>query len=336
KSIADQVAAIPGVSAVGFAPDVPMDNDDPNWDTIQVEGQIHSDGETTLRLFNYVSPGFFRTMGIPLVAGRDFTWSDLDEVSPYIIVSEGFARDEWGSAAAAIGKRVKKYSKSPWQQVIGVVGDVHVHGVAEVAPPIVYWPAVFYSRFAPEPEMDGLRAVTFVVRSPQAGTAGFIGQLQRAVWSVNGNLPLDQVRTMADLYGQSMARTSFTLTMLAIAGLMALALSIIGIYGVMAYAVSQRTREIGIRLALGAPRNTLRWLFVRSALLLTGIGGLIGLAAAALLTESMSSLLFGVTPLDPVTWATVPLILIAAAVLASYLPARRAAAVDPAKVLRAE
>ena len=336
KSIADEVAAIPGVSAVGFAPAVPMDNDDPNWDTIQVEGKVYADGQEPLRLFNYVSPGFFRAMGTRLVAGRDFTWSDLDEVSPYVIVSEGFARSEWGSAAAALGKRVKKYSHSPWQQVIGVVEDVHVHGVSEVAPPIVYWPAVFYDRFVTPYTMDGLRAVTFVVRSPQAGTAAFISRLQQAVWSVNGNLPLDEVRTMGDLYDQSMARTSFTLTMLAIAGAMALALSVIGIYGVMAYSVSQRTREIGIRLALGAPRGTLRWLFVRSALILTGIGGLIGLAAAALLTESMSTLLFGVTPLDPVTWATVPFILVGAAVLASYLPARRAASVDPANVLRAE
>ena len=141
---------------------------------------------------------------------------------------------------------------------------------------------------------------------------------------------------MEDLYDQSMARTSFTLTMLAIAGSMALALSIIGIYGVMAYAVSQRTREIGIRLALGSPRGALRWLFVRSALILTGIGGLIGLAAAALLAESMATLLFGITPFDPVTWAAVPVILVAAAVLASYLPARRASSVDPALFGRAE
>ncbi len=124
-----------------------MDDDDPNWDTLQVEGKVYGEGQEPLHLFNYVSPGYFHAMGIRLVAGREFTWSDLDAVSPYIIVSEGFARAEWGSASAAIGKRVKKYSKSPWQQVIGVVGDVHVHGVAEVAPPIAYWPAVFYDRF---------------------------------------------------------------------------------------------------------------------------------------------------------------------------------------------
>ncbi|HEX3660493.1 MAG TPA: ABC transporter permease [Acidobacteriaceae bacterium] len=336
SNIANQFAAIPGVQAVGFAAAVPMDNDDPDWDEIQVEGKIYPANEPPLRLYNYVSPGFFHAMGTRFVAGRDFTWSDLYGVHPYVIVSEGFARDAWGSAAAAIDKRIRKYSHSPWQQVIGVVEDVHVHGVDEVAPPIVYWPAMYYDRFASPPVLDGLRAVTFAVRSSQAGSAAFIGRLQQALWSVNGNLPLDQVRTMQDLYDQSMGRTSFTLVMLAIAGFMALALSIIGIYGVMAYTVSQRSREIGIRLALGAPRSALRWIFVRSALVLTGIGGLIGLAAAALLTESMRTLLFGITPLDPVTWATVPVVLAAAAVLASYLPARRAAAVDPAEVLRAE
>ena len=157
-----------------------------------------------------------------------------------------------------------------------------------------------------------------------------------AVWSVNANLPLASVGTMQEIYAKSMARTSFTLTMLAIAGSMALALGIIGIYGVISYAVSQRTREIGIRLALGAQKNELKWMFVRSALTLTVIGVAIGIAAAAALTQSMKSLLFGITPLDPLTYVTVPLVLVAAAVLASYLPARRAASINPVEALRVE
>jgi ABC-type antimicrobial peptide transport system permease subunit len=144
------------------------------------------------------------------------------------------------------------------------------------------------------------------------------------------------IQTMQDIYGQSMARTSFTLTMLAIAGSMALALSIIGIYGVISYAVSQRTREIGIRLALGAQKSALSWMFVRSALAMTAAGVVIGICAAAGLTRLMRSLLFAISPLDPLTFATVPLVLAAAALLASYLPARRAAAVDPVVSLRAE
>ena len=144
------------------------------------------------------------------------------------------------------------------------------------------------------------------------------------------------MRTMQEIYDQSMARTSFTLVMLAIAGAMALLLGIIGIYGVIAYAVSQRRREIGIRLALGAPQSELRRMFVRYALALAGIGVAIGLVAAASLTRLMSSLLFGISPLDPLTYAAVPVVLLAAALLASYLPAQRAAAVDPVETLKAE
>ena len=163
-----------------------------------------------------------------------------------------------------------------------------------------------------------------------------MGEMQKAVWSVNANLPPISVGTMQQLYTQSMARTSFTLVMLAIAGSMALALSIIGIYGVISYSVTQRTREIGIRLALGAQKDVLRWMFVRSALVLTGVGVLIGMGAAAALMRLMKALLFGVSPLDPVSFLGVPLVLAAAAALASYLPARRAAAVDPVEALRAE
>ncbi len=336
NAIVDRIAAIPGVTSVGFAGAVPMDHNDPNWDEIGVEGKVYPGNEPPLRLFNYVSPGFFHAMGTRLVAGRDFTWDDLYGLHNYVIVSEGFARDGWGSAPAAVGKRVRQFSSTPWQEVIGVVQDVRQHGVDEVAPPTVYWAAMLSDPYTRVPVIDAPRAVTFAIRSSRAGTQELIAQIQHAVWSVNGNLPLAQVRTMADLYNQSLARTSFTLAMLAIAGSMALALSIIGIYGVISYSVSQRTREIGIRLALGAQRSSLSWMFVRSALILTAVGMVIGLAAATALTQSMRSLLFGITPLDPLTYGTVPIVLAAAALLASYLPARRAAAVDPVETLRAD
>jgi ABC-type antimicrobial peptide transport system permease subunit len=160
--------------------------------------------------------------------------------------------------------------------------------------------------------------------------------MRQAVWSVNASLPLASVRTMQEIYSLSLARTSFTLVMLGIAGTMAFVLGIIGIYGVISYAVLQRTREIGIRLALGVQKGRLRWMFIRSALLLTGSGIAIGLAAAAGLTQLMQSLLFGVSPLDPFTYVSVLIVLTASAVLASYLPARRAAGVNPVEALRAE
>ena len=344
QQIEQNLAAIPGVTSAAFAANVPMDGGDANWDMIVAEGNTHVD-DAPLRLYDYVSPGYFKTMGTRFVAGRDFTWSDLNSVSPMVVVSESFARETWGSAAAAIGKRVKKYSHSPWQEVIGVVEDVHMHGVDQKAPEMIYWPAVFYDRFDPHPAMNGLRYVSFVMHTGRAGTEGLLSQMQQAVWSINSNLPLasansnlpvSSVGTMQQLYALSLTRTSFTLVMLAIAGSMALLLGVIGIYGVISYAVSQRKREIGIRLALGAQKSRLKWMFVRSALLLTGAGVAIGACAAAGLMQMMKSLLFGTSPLDPVSFATVPLVLLFAAAMASYLPARRASAVDPVDALKAE
>ena len=336
RNIANRLAAIPGVDSVGFAAGVPMDGNDPNWDSMAVEGKKYDGGDPPLRLYNYVSPGYFQTLGTHLVAGRDFTWDDLNNVLPLVMVSQNFARESWGSSSAAIGKRVRKYSGSPWQQVIGVVEDVHVHGVDDKAPAIIYWPAVFSDRYATPPQMGGLRFATFVIHSDRADTTGFLNEMQQAVWSVNGSLPLASVETMRNLFSQSMARTSFTLTMLAIAGSMALGLGIIGIYGVISYTVSQRTREIGIRLALGAQKRELKWMFVRSALMLTGAGIAIGAGTAAAFMQFMKSLLFGISPLDPITFITVPLVLVACATCASYLPARRAAAVNPVEALRTE
>jgi predicted permease len=336
NSIADKLAAIPGVTAVGFASAVPMESFDPNWDEIRVEGKTYPGGEPPLQMFNYVSPDYFHALGTHFVAGRDFTWADLYGLRPQVIVSENFARESWGSASAAIGKRIRQFTNMPWQEVIGVVEDVRQHGVDEKAPAIIYWPAMLNDPYTSQPTIDGPRSVSFAIRSNRAGNENSVIQVQQAVWSLNASLPLASVRTMQEFYDQSLARTSFTLVMLAIAGAMALALSIIGIYGVISYAVSQRTREIGIRLALGAQKRTLSWMFVRSALVMTSAGVAIGVCASTALMQLMRSLLFGISPLDPFTYVTVLLVLAAAALLASYLPARRASAVDPVVALRAE
>jgi len=335
-SIAEQIAAIPGVTTAAFASAVPMEDGDPNWDQIGVEGKSYEGGEPPLRMFNYISPGYFQAMGTRMIAGRDFTWADIYGLRPMVIVSENFARESWGSPAAAIGKRVRQFSNMPWQEVIGVVQDVRVHGVDKDAPPIIYWPAMLNDPYTTKPTIDGPRSATFAIRSDRAGEQSFIAQLQRAVWSVNSDLPLASIRTMQEIYGRSLERTSFTLVMLAIAGSMGLALSIIGIYGVISYAVSQRTREIGIRLALGAQKRELRWMFVRSALALAGLGIAVGLIAASAMVQFMKALLFGVSPLDPWTFIAVPLVLLAAAMLASHLPARRASSLDPMMALRCE
>jgi predicted permease len=336
NDISDKIAAVPGVQSVAFAGAAPMEGIDPNWDEMAAEGKVYPGGEPPLRLFNYVAPGFFKTMGTRLVAGREYTWDDAYGLRNNIVISENFARENWGSPQAAIGKRIRQFSSMPWQVVVGVAQDVRHNGVSERAPEIVYWPAMYNSPYTPKPTMDGPRAVTFVVRSKRAGSEAFVADIQRAVWSVNANLPVAGPGTMQEIYAKSMARTSFTLTMLGIAGAMALLLGIIGIYGVISYAVAQRKREIGIRLALGARKSELKWMFVRSALVLTAAGVAIGVVAAAILTQSMRSLLFGISPHDPLTYFAVPLILCAAAALASYLPARRAAGINPVEALRVD
>jgi ABC-type antimicrobial peptide transport system permease subunit len=184
--------------------------------------------------------------------------------------------------------------------------------------------------------IDTQRSVTFAVHSDRAGTESLRSEIQQAIWQVNGNLPVASMQTLGDIYNRSMARTSFTLVMLAIAGSMALALSLIGIYGVISYAVSQRTREIGIRMALGAQKGELRWMFVRSALMLTGAGVAIGLVTSTGVARMMRTLLYGVSPLDPLSFAAVPFLLAAAAALASFLPASRVAAINPVDALRDE
>jgi ABC-type antimicrobial peptide transport system permease subunit len=178
--------------------------------------------------------------------------------------------------------------------------------------------------------------VAYVIRSPRTGTADFLRDVQQTIWSVNPNLPLAEVRTVQDLYERSMARTSFALTILSIAAGMALLLGIVGIYGVISYSVSQRTREIGIRMALGADQSNVRRMFLRHGLVLTAVGVALGIAASIGLTRWMASLLFEVRPIDPVTYSAVAVVLLAAALSASYLPARRATAVEPVEALRAD
>jgi predicted permease len=335
NSILDKLAAIPGVSSAGFAASVPMSGAEPNWDQILIEGKNYDSENAPMRLYNYVSPGYFGTAGTRLVAGRDFTWEEIYGVRPIGIVSESLARELWGSPQAALGKRFQEYSGMPWHEVVGVVQDVRENGVNQVSPATVYWPSLTGDPSAPE-KLGAWRTVYFAMRSNRAATQAFINEMQQAVWSVNSNLPVAEISTMQDIYSESMARTSFTLVMLAIAGAMALALGILGIYGVISYAVSQRTREIGIRMALGAKKSELVWMFVRSALVLTGVGTAVGLGASAALMRLMRTLLFGISPFDPVTFTAVPVALIAAAALASYLPARHTAAVDPVEALRAE
>jgi predicted permease len=334
EEILQKVAAIPGVSSVGLGTSVPMDWK-LNWNPIFAQDRTYADGELPpLRKFKFVSPGYFQTLGTPLITGRDFTWTDIYSKRPVVLVSENLAREYWGGPAGALGKRIRFGSKDDWSEIIGVVADVHEDGVNQEATSAVIWPIMMRHFWDEEPMVR--RTLTFAIRTPRAGAESLMHEVRQAVWSVDGNLPLADVHTLEYFYHRSMARTSFTLVMLGVAGSMALLLGMLGLYGVIAYSVSQRRREIGIRVALGARHQELTGMFVRHALWLTGVGVACGLGAAIPLMRLMSSLLFEVKPVDPVTYGAVSLGLVATAVLASYLPSRRAATVDPVEALRAE
>jgi predicted permease len=327
NDILDKVAAIAGVTSAAFATGMPMERPQSN-SAVWIEGHT-SDGQVPpIRRTKVISPGLFKTQGTPIVAGHDFTWSDVYESHRVAIVSENMAREVWGGTAAALGKRIDVGRSGQWYEIIGVAGDLYDNGVQEKPPAIVYSHASLERYLA--------RNVTFAVRSNRTGTEGLLNEIRAAVWSVNPNLPLAQVRSLAEVYGQSMARTSFTLTMLAIAGLMALALGIVGIYGVISYTVSQRRREIGIRLALGAQQQAVRRRFVQQGFALTCAGVAAGLVMAIPLTQLISPLLFRIRPLDAGSYLASVVLLIVAAALASYIPARRASSVDPVEALRVE
>ena len=331
----DKLAAIPGVTSVAFAGSAPLEGFN-NSNTLYAEDKTYGVGQIPpIRRFRAITPGFLKTTGTPLIAGRDFTWTDLYDKRRVALVSENLAREMWGSPNAALGKRVRTgYKDDPWREIVGVVADVYDDGPQVKPPAFAYWPAMM-DHYGDE-AVNVTRFGVFVVRTKRAATEGFLTAARQAIWSVDANLPVFLIRTVKDLYTQSLARTSFTLVLLVIAGGMALLLGIVGIYGVIAYAVSQRTREIGIRVALGAQASELRRMFVRQGLWLAGIGASLGMLAAAGLTRLMSSLLFGITALDPLTYAIVPAVLIAAAALASYVPATRATTVNPVEALRAE
>ena len=335
-AIADRVAAIPGVTAVGFANGMPMEAEYRNGILVGVEGRTYPDQMPPNRMFKNISPGLFAAQGTRLVAGRDFTWEDVYGLRRVAIVSENMATENWGTPANALGKRISFGRGSEWNEVVGVAENVYSDGVNHPPPPTVYSRLGVLPPAGPGGIAVVRRAVTYAIRSERAGTEAFVQQMSAAIHAVNPNLPLAKVRTLNEVYRRSMAQTSFALVLLGIAGGMALTLAIVGVYGVLSYAVAQRRHEVGIRVALGAEPGALKWLFVREGLVLNGIGGAIGAASAVALSRWIASLLYGVTARDSLTYAAAAVVISAAAIAASYVPARRAAMVDPMETLRSE
>jgi predicted permease len=328
ESIAERLTRVPGVTSVGLSSSITMDGED-NGNYLGIEEFPDPAGVMArLRRFKSIGPGYLETMGIRLVAGRSITWSEIHQQRPVIMISEPLAREYWGEPAKALGKRVRTGPRNPWREIVGVSGDERDDGLSQAPTPIVYWPILNDSY--------RWRTMAYVVRSTRVGTPGFLRELEQAVWSVNPNLPLASVQTVEEIQASSMTQTSFALVMLGIAASVALLIGVVGIYGVIAYAAAQRTREIGIRMALGAQVGDVRKMFLMHGFWLTATGITIGIGVALVLTRVMSAFLFGVGPMDPMTYAVVSAVLAAVALVAAYLPARRAARIDPVVALRAD
>jgi predicted permease len=332
--IARKIATVPGVTAATFGASVPLEGF--QWgDPVHAQDRTEPNGAMPpLRQFRFVVPGYLSTLGISLKAGRDFTWDEAHQKLPVAMISENFAKEYWGSPANAIGKKIRVSTKDDWREVVGVVGDVHEDGMNKDAPTLAYWPTLM-NHFESD-DVNVRRYVAFAVRSPRAGSESLMKDIRQAIWSVDANLPVSDVRTEEYYYGKSMARTSFTLVMLGIAAGLALLLGVVGLYGVIAYSASQRTREIGIRLALGAQRNAITAMFVRQGLVLAICGVGCGILLASAATRLLQSLLFHVSSTDPLTYGAACVGLCGAAVMASYLPSRRTAGVNPVEALRSE
>jgi putative ABC transport system permease protein len=334
EQIQNRLASIPGVTSVGASSSITMDGNDSN-DPIFAEGVPTPEGKIPpLRRHKWIGGDYFATMGNPIVAGRDITWADVHARRPYALVSQNLAVELFGGPQAAIGRRVRQTPSNDWREVIGVVGSDHDDGVTRPATTTVYWP-MLQENFWDVP-LRAQRSMAYAIRTERLRDPGFLKEVQQAVWAVNPNLPLANVATMREIYDDSMAQTSFMLVILGIASAVTLLLGVVGIYGVIAYVVAQRRREVGIRMALGAAAGEVQTLFVRHGLLITAIGLTVGAVSAAALSRVMGALLFNVSPLDPLTYVAGILALGTVAVLATWIPARQATHVDPAIALRGE
>jgi predicted permease len=333
SQLTDRVAKLPGVKVAGLTSRVPLDSKGGNWDPYYPENDpSFANKLPPLEIFTTVNGDYFRSLEIPLIAGRTFARLDAQRVGEAIVsrrVAEIFYHDSTGESA--LGKRFRSLPTGQWYTVIGVVGDARDSSLAAPASPTVYYPEV------PDTTFDSQTAYTMalVIRTagdPLAVTSG----VRSVVRELDPTLPIFDIASMTTVFAASMAQLRFIMLILAAAAAVTLVLGAIGLYGVMAYVVTLRTRELGVRVALGAQPSAVAAMMTRQGLALAGAGLVAGLAAFTLIARFLRSLLSGVAPSDPVALGAAALILIAIAALASWIPARRASRVDPSEALRAE
>jgi putative ABC transport system permease protein len=327
RQLTERLRALPGVASASVTWQLPLSGASAAT-SLGIEGQPNEPGSLPMGVIHAAGPGYFRTMGIPLVRGRDFTDHDNLQSAPVVIVNETLAR-RFFPGGDAIGKHITPGFSTTGEyntrEIVGVVGDVKHRGLRGGAVP------EFYFAQAQMP-LSSLTLVVRTVGDPHA----LVGAVRHEVHAMDANAPVFGVLTAQQYLSRSVASTRFDMSLLAVFAAVALVLTVVGLYGVISYSVSQSTREIGIRIALGAQGGDALRLVMGQGMLLTLTGVVLGLAAAAALTRVMTSLLFGVAATDPATMAGVTLLLLAVAALACYVPARRATRVDPIVALRYE
>ena len=323
RTLLGKIQSTPGIESAGVINALPLSTSE-SLSTVWVDG--YANQKDQLVNDRYITPQYFRAMGIPVVRGRSFTENDASGHPVVAVVNEAFAkkyigdRDPVGLAIRTSGP------KDPLRTVIGVVGNVHHTSLEAPAAPEVY---------APLWQTD-IGGGAFVVIRSSLPPDNFAASVRAALRTIDPNLALGDLHTMGELASQSTARRRFQTTLLAAFSGMAMLLGMVGVYGLLAYSVKQRTAEIGLRIALGAPRGRVLGMILRQGVQLTIAGLMLGLAGALALTRVLTSFLYGVSALDPVTFAAVPVLLLLATIMACLIPARRAANVDPMRTLRYE
>jgi putative ABC transport system permease protein len=327
QSLWDELERLPGVSAAGGVSALPL-SELFSWGPITVEGRISAAGENFINADQRtVAAGYFQAMHIPLLKGRLFNKQDIDGAPPVVVIDDNMARQLWPNENP-IGKRIRYggiSDKFPWQTVVGIVGRVKQYALDSDSR------IAFYTPHAQQPT----RAMTVVIKAG-ASPAALTSSVKQAISRLDPDLPIFEVRTMENRVDESLARRRFSMSLLGLFAALALALSAIGMYGVMAYLVNQSVKEIGIRMALGATQLNIGRMVLSAGFGLAAFGAVLGIAGAAVLTRFMRNLLFGVQPIDPLTFLAVPVMLTVIAITATYFPARRAWRIEPMAALRSE